>query len=158
MHMINTQAKSSSHTLNSLHRHHKSLSVSQSPTVYCPLLLAPSKQVRRPHKSLSVSQSPAVYCPLLLALSQAARQTSSRSEGRSRPEHNAKKSDHKHPILRTLYWLPVTHHIQHKMLTFSFSKFHFWHTPSLSGLLSYTPTRQLRSPSDIRIFVTPRVN
>ena len=156
--MINTQAKSSSHTLNSLHRHHKSLSVSQSPTVYCPLLLAPSKQVRRPHKSLSVSQSPAVYCPLLLALSQAARQTSSRSEGRSRPEHNAKKSDHKHPILRTLYWLPVTHHIQHKMLTFSFSKFHFWHTPSLSGLLSYTPTRQLRSPSDIRIFVTPRVN
>ena len=32
----------------------------------------------------------------------------------------AKKSDHTHPILETLHWLPVTHRIQYKMSTICF--------------------------------------
>ena len=33
----------------------------------------------------------------------------------------AKKSDHIHPILETLHWLPVTHHIQYKISTICFN-------------------------------------
>ena len=70
-----------------------------------------------------------------------------------------KKSDHIHHILETLHWLPVTHRIQYKIST---SCFHFISGTApqyLSDLLQpYTPARQLRSASDTRTFVTPRVN
>ena len=71
----------------------------------------------------------------------------------------AKKSDHIHPILKTLHWLPVTHRIQYKISTVCFN--------SISGttpqylpdpLQLYTPARQLRSASSTRTFVTSCVN
>ena len=71
----------------------------------------------------------------------------------------AKKSDHIHPILETLHWLPVTHRIQYKISTICFSSFSRTASQYLSNLLQpYTPARQLRSASDTRTFVTPRVN
>ena len=64
-----------------------------------------------------------------------------------------KKSDHIHPILETA-WLPVTHRIQYKINSISGTSPQY-----LSDLLHpYTPARQLRSASDTRTFVTPRVN
>ena len=73
----------------------------------------------------------------------------------------AKKSDHIHPVLETLHWLPVTHRIQYKILSICFSFISGSGTASqyLSDLpQSYTPARQLRSASDTRTFVNPRVN
>ena len=68
----------------------------------------------------------------------------------------AKKSDHIHPILETLHWLPVTHHIQHKISTTCFNSISGTAPRYLSDLLQpYTPARQLRSASDTRTFVTP---
>ena len=68
----------------------------------------------------------------------------------------AKKSDHIHPILETLHWLPVTHHIQYKISTIYFNSISGTAPQYLSDLLQpYTPTRQLRSASDTRTFVTP---
>ena len=72
---------------------------------------------------------------------------------------NAKKSDNIHPILETLHWLPVTHRIQYKMSTICFSSISGTAPQHLSDLIQpYTPARQLRSASDTRTFVTPRVN
>ena len=71
----------------------------------------------------------------------------------------AKKSDHIHPILETLHWLPVTHRIQYKISTICFNSISGTAPLYLSDLLQpYTPARQLRSASDTRTFVTPRVN
>ena len=71
----------------------------------------------------------------------------------------AKKSDHIHPILETLHWLPVTHRIQYKISTICFNSISGTAPQYLSDLLQpYTPARQLRSASDTRTFVTPRVN
>ena len=71
----------------------------------------------------------------------------------------AKKSDHIHPILQTLHWLPVTHRIQYKISTICFNSISGTAPEYLSDLLQpYTPARQLRSASDTRTFVTPRVN
>ena len=71
----------------------------------------------------------------------------------------AKKSDHIHPILATLHWLPVTHRIQYKISTICFNSISGTAPQYLSDLLQpYTPARQLRSASDTRTFVTPRVN
>ena len=71
----------------------------------------------------------------------------------------AKKSDHIHPILATLHWLPVTHRIQYKISTICFKSISGTAPQYLSDLLQpYTPARQLRSASDTRTFVTPRVN
>ena len=68
----------------------------------------------------------------------------------------AKKSDHIHPILETLHWLPVTHRIQHKISTICFNSISGTAPRYLSDLLQlYTPARQLRSASDTRTFVTP---
>ena len=76
----------------------------------------------------------------------------------------AKKSDHIHPILETLHWLPVTHRaciavthrIQYKISTVCFSSISGTAPQYLSDLLQpYTPARQLRSASDTRTFVTP---
>ena len=71
----------------------------------------------------------------------------------------AKKSDHIHPILETLHWLPVTHRIQYKISTICFNSISGTAPQYLSDLLQrYTPARQLRSASDTRTFVTLRVN
>ena len=71
----------------------------------------------------------------------------------------ANKSDHIHPILETLQWLPVTHRIQYKISTICFSSISGTAPRCMSYLLQpYTPARQLRSTSDTRIFVTPCVN
>ena len=50
----------------------------------------------------------------------------------------AKKSDHIHPILETLHWLPVTHRIQYKMFNYLL-QLHLWNSPSVS----------VRSPSTL---------
>ena len=50
----------------------------------------------------------------------------------------AKKSDHIHPILETLHWLPVTHHIQYKKFNYLL-QLHLWNSPSVS----------VRSPSTL---------
>ena len=71
----------------------------------------------------------------------------------------AKKSDHIHPILETLQWLPVTHRIKYKLSTICFNSISGTAPQYLSDLLQpYTPARQLRSASDTRTFVTSRVN
>ena len=71
----------------------------------------------------------------------------------------AKESDHIHPILETLHWLPVTHRIQYKISTICFHSISGTAPQYLSDLLQpYTPARQLRSASDTRTLVTPRVN
>ena len=58
-----------------------------------------------------------------------------------------------------LQWLPVTHRIQYKISTMYFSSVSGTAPQYLSDLLQpYTPARQLRSASDTRMFVTPRVN
>ena len=68
----------------------------------------------------------------------------------------AKKSDHIHPILETLHWLPVTHRIQYKILTICFNSISETAPQYLSDLLQpYTPARQLRSASDTWTLVTP---
>ena len=68
----------------------------------------------------------------------------------------ANKSDHIHPILETLHWLPVTHRIQYKLSTICFNFISGTAHQYLSDLLQpYTPARQLRSASDTRTFVTP---
>ena len=71
----------------------------------------------------------------------------------------AKKSDQIHPILETLHWLPVTHRIQYKISTICFNSIYRPAVHYLSDLLQpYTPARKVRSASDTRTFVTPRVN
>ena len=71
----------------------------------------------------------------------------------------AKKSDQIHPILETLHWLPVTHRIQYKISTICFNSIYRTAVHYLSDLLQpYTPARKVRSASDTRTFVTPRVN
>ena len=58
----------------------------------------------------------------------------------------AKKSDHIHPILKTLHWLPVTHLIQYKISTVCFSSISGTAPEYLSDLLQpYTPARQIWS-------------
>ena len=71
----------------------------------------------------------------------------------------AKKSDHIHPILETLHWLPVTHRIQYKISTICFNSTSGTAPQYQSDLLQpYTPARQLWSASDTRTFVTSHVN
>ena len=71
----------------------------------------------------------------------------------------AKKSDHIHPVLETLHWLPVTHRIQYKISTICFNSISGTAPQYLSDLLQpYNPSKQLRSASDTRTFVTLRVN
>ena len=71
----------------------------------------------------------------------------------------AKNSDHIHPILQTLHWLPIAHRVQYKISTVCFSSLAGTAPQYLSDLLQpYTPTRQLRSASDTRTFRVPRVN
>ena len=60
-----------------------------------------------------------------------------------------RKSEHIHPILETLRWLPVTHHIQYQISTIRFDSISRTAPHYLSDHLQpYTPARQLRSASD----------
>ena len=100
------------------------------------------------------------YCNFAFRLpSVLTRQTSKSSECSSKAcvtVCKAKKSDHIHPILETLHWLPVTHHIQYKISTICFNSISGTAPQYLSDLLQpYTPARQLRSASDTRTFVIP---
>ena len=58
-------------------------------------------------------------------------------KGLNRLVCKAKKSDHIHPILATLHWLPATHRIQYKISTICFN--------SISG----TAPQYVRSPSTL---------
>ena len=62
----------------------------------------------------------------------------------------AKKSNHIHPILETLQWLPVTYRIQYKISTIYFN--------SISGTAPQYLSDLFQPYTDTRTFVTPRVN
>ena len=55
------------------------------------------------------------------------------------------QNDHIHPILETLHWLPVTHHIKYKISTICFNSISGTAPQDLSSLLQpCTLARQLR--------------
>ena len=69
------------------------------------------------------------------------------------------KSDHIQPILQSLHWLLVTHRIQYNISTICFNSLSSKAPQYLPDhTQAYTPTRKLRSASDSRTFVIPRVN
>ena len=83
-------------------------------------------------------------------------QTSKSKNAAARLVWKAKKSDHIHPILDTVHWLPVAYRIQYKISTICFNSISGTAPQYLSDLLQlYTPARQLRSASDTRTFVIP---
>ena len=99
--------------------------------------------------------------PILRLPSVSARQTSKSLECRNKAcACKAKKSYHIQPILQSLHWLPVTHCILSKVLIICFN------IPSWANTLnifliwynSTLPPENDISASDIRTFVTPRVN
>ncbi|KAK7102473.1 hypothetical protein V1264_020687 [Littorina saxatilis] len=69
----------------------------------------------------------------------------------------AKKHDHIQPLMQQLHWLPISSRIIHKTANICFNSFPDPHFPVyLSELLHpYTPSRQLRSSTDSRIFSIP---
>ena len=70
----------------------------------------------------------------------------------------AKKSDHVTPLLQSLHWLPVPARIQYKIACMCFNSLTECAPQYLSDLLHvYSPSRQLRSASDTRIFKLPLV-
>ena len=70
----------------------------------------------------------------------------------------AKKSDHVTPLLQSLQWLPVPARIQYKIACMCFNSLTECAPQYLSDLLHvYSPSRQLRSASDTRIFKLPLV-
>ncbi|KAJ0004857.1 hypothetical protein NQD34_011071 [Periophthalmus magnuspinnatus] len=66
--------------------------------------------------------------------------------------------NHITPILQQLHWLPISHHIQYKILLHTFKAIHNLAPPYLSDLLHIaTPTRSLRSSSSLHLSVpSPR--
>lgn len=71
----------------------------------------------------------------------------------------ARKHDHVTPLLRSLHWLPVQARIEYKLSSLCYN-FFTGHSPAyMSQLLSpYIPRRQLRSSSDSRILIVPKIN
>ena len=68
------------------------------------------------------------------------------------------KSDHISPLLHSLHWLPVQQRISHKTATLCYKSLDASCPQYLSDLLHlYTPSRQLRSSTDSRIFTIPTV-
>ena len=119
------------------------LTIQATQTLVCSLVLS-----RLDYCKLSAFRLPSVLT----------RQTSKVQNAAARLVCKAKKSDHIHPILETLHWLPVTHRIQYKISIICFSSISGTAPQYLSDLLQpYTPARQLRSASDTRTFVTPCV-
>ena len=63
------------------------------------------------------------------------------------------------PHLRTLHWLPIDARIKYKLCSLCFGAITSTGPAALSDLLKiYTPSRQLRSPADIRILCIPSLN
>jgi len=70
----------------------------------------------------------------------------------------ARKRQHATPLLKTLHWLPVDLRVQYKLLVLCHNYFSGCLPVYLSHLLSvYTPARQLRSSSDTRLLLVPRI-
>ena len=70
----------------------------------------------------------------------------------------ARKSDHITPILHSLHWLPISSRIQYKLSCICFNSFSGFAPRYLSELLHiYTPSRQLRSSADTRVYRIPTV-
>ena len=68
------------------------------------------------------------------------------------------KRDHVRPLLISLHWLPIRARIDYKLSTLCHSFFSHTSPVYISTLLSvYSPSRQLRSSSDSRVFVVPKV-
>ena len=66
------------------------------------------------------------------------------------------RSAHVTPLLRSLHWLPIHKRIHYKIALLCFKSFNNLAPSYISDLLHvYTPSRQLRSASDTRIFRIP---
>ena len=70
----------------------------------------------------------------------------------------SRKRDHVSPLLKRLHWLPVKARIEFKLALLCHSFFSGTAPHYISQLLSiYTPSRNLRSSSDLRLLRVPRV-
>jgi hypothetical protein len=70
----------------------------------------------------------------------------------------AKKRHHATPLLKFLHWLPIQARINYKLSTLCFNFFAGTSPSYISDLLSiYTPSSRLRSSSDHRMLVIPRI-
>ena len=68
----------------------------------------------------------------------------------------SKKQNHITPILQELHWLPVNARIQYKVLLLTFNAVHGLSPHYISELITpYTPTRSLRSSSQLLLQVPP---
>ncbi|KAK7108062.1 hypothetical protein V1264_015864 [Littorina saxatilis] len=68
------------------------------------------------------------------------------------------KYEHATPLLHSLHWLPITKRIEYKLSSLSFAVVSGSAPEYLSELLNlYTPSRQLRSAADTRLFRLPTV-
>ena len=66
------------------------------------------------------------------------------------------RSAHVTPLLKSLHWLPIEKRIQYKIALLCFKYFNNLAPSYISDLLHvYTPSRQLRSATDTRIFRIP---
>ena len=81
--------------------------------------------------------------PVLFSLYIHTRQTSFLPFTMQQHVCKAKKSDHIHPIIQILHWLPVTHLIQYKIS--AMLHFHLWHIPSVSvwSLLTWYSNKRI---------------
>ena len=71
---------------------------------------------------------------------------------------NTRRFEHITPILRELHWLPITDRIKFKILVTTYKCINGQSPKYLKDLLiSYTPTRNLRSQSK-NLLVKPRIN
>ena len=72
--------------------------------------------------------------------------------------YKAPKSAHITSLLLDLHWLPISSRIQYKIVLTCFHIVSGTAPPYISELLHlYSPSRSLRSASDTRIFLVPRV-
>eukprot|EP00745_Piridium_sociabile_P007701 TRINITY_DN15145_c0_g1_i14.p1 TRINITY_DN15145_c0_g1~~TRINITY_DN15145_c0_g1_i14.p1 ORF type:complete len:248 (-),score=27.37 TRINITY_DN15145_c0_g1_i14:73-816(-) len=68
------------------------------------------------------------------------------------------KFDHITPLLRSLHWLPIQQRIFYKVASLCYKSIESSCPQYLTDLLHlYTPSRELRSLSDTRLFVIPHV-
>ncbi|KAK7098126.1 hypothetical protein V1264_002486 [Littorina saxatilis] len=68
------------------------------------------------------------------------------------------KYEHATPLLHSLHWLPITKRIEYKLSSLSFAVVSGSAPEYFSELLNlYTPSRQLRSAADTRLFRLPTV-
>ena len=64
---------------------------------------------------------------------------------------NTRRTEHIHPILKQLHWLPIEHRIEYKVALLTYKTRMTDHPGYLNhAVLDYMPTRELRS-SDLRL-------